>query len=123
MKLHLRDATSDDLEPLTRIAIAVIPQEPQILYQYPKTDKYPDDVYRYTRLEMKQFIEDKNDKWRYKVILCEKQNPDDKASMEAIAFSVWEVSALKGDKSLPISRGEGSVGEEPVIAGSFIRLG
>lgn len=99
VSLHLRNATLGDLEDLTQIAIAVIPQEPSVLYQYPKTDKYPEDVYKYTRLEMKQLIEDKVDNWKYKVMLCETESMDNKSTMETIAFSVWEVSALK-DESL-----------------------
>ncbi|KAN0091697.1 hypothetical protein V8E51_017544 [Hyaloscypha variabilis] len=112
MNLHLRDATLDDLEDLTRIAIAVIPQEAVVRYLYPKMDEYPDDVYKYTRLEMEQFIQDKIDKWKYKVMLCEKQNLNRKPHMETIAFSVWEISALKIGEHLPGSEGEGSVEEK-----------
>jgi hypothetical protein len=113
MKLHLRDATLDDLKDLTRIAIAVIPQEPVVRYLYPKMDEYPDNVYKYTRLEMEQFIQGKIDKWRYKIMLCEKQNLNHKPRMETIAFCVWEVSALKVGEHLPGSEGKGSAGEEP----------
>lgn len=111
MKLYLRDATLNDLEALTRIAIAVLPQEPQELYQYPGTNKDPEEVYEYTKQEMKRFIQDRYDQWEYKVMLCERESGDGK---EIIAFSVWEISALKGREA--VSEEHGSITKAGRIA-------
>ena len=105
MTLHLRDATLDDLDDLTRIDIAVLPQQPGMAYMHPNADKYTEDLWKYTRWEKKLFIENTDGKWKYKVMICERENEDGngKTSMETIGFAVWEVSALKGEQTPPAS--------------------
>ena len=93
---HLRDADLDDVDDLTQIAIAVIPQEPAFQYLYPKADQYPEDVYRNTRIEIKQFIENSIADWEYRTMVCQRAGEGG----QIIAFSVWEVSVLQGQKAV-----------------------
>jgi hypothetical protein len=67
-RVSIRMATMADVEAVVRIAIDVIPQEPQVLYQYPYTDEYPEDCYRCTVAEITGFIEKANppmDTWSW----------------------------------------------------------
>jgi len=108
---------------MTRIDIAVLPQQPCLLYLHPRAEKYPEDIYKYTRFELEQFIKNKDEKWKYKVTICEKQIEDGNGEtfMETIGFAVWEISALKGEKNLPASRIhlEGLAGEYRLEARLF----
>jgi len=98
----IRTATIADVDAIVNIAVDVIPQEPQVLYQYPYTDKFPEDCYRCTTEEIKAFFVNGNPVTNIHVMVAEIEDDSSPSGKTIIAHTVWDLMAT-GPKNMPSS--------------------
>ena len=94
-KITIRTATMADVDAIVQIAVDGIPQVPQVLYQYPCTDKFPEDCYRCTTEEIKNFIENKNPLSDFLVMVAEIEDQPSPSGKTVIAHTVWDLMAVR----------------------------
>jgi hypothetical protein len=92
-RISMRTATMADVEAIVRIAVDVIPQEPQVLYQYPYMDEYPEDCYRCTTAEITGFIENASPLLETLVMVAEAEDEASPSGKTIIAHTVWDLMA------------------------------
>jgi hypothetical protein len=95
-KITIRTATMADVDAIVKIAVDVIAQEPQVLYQYPYTDKYPEDCYRCTTEEITGFIENASPVSDILVMVAEVEDEKAPSGKTIIAHTVWDLMAAGG---------------------------
>ncbi|KAK3325009.1 hypothetical protein B0H66DRAFT_472070 [Apodospora peruviana] len=86
----LRRATNDDLDDLTRIAIAAFAYDRQWNYRYPHAAEFPEDHYKYTRIRYGEWL-DANTTPRCIIMVAECFSPEDPGGKKVAAFSIWRV--------------------------------
>jgi hypothetical protein len=99
--ITIRTATIADLDAIVKIAVDVIPQEPQVLYQYPYTDQFSDDCYRCTTEEIRAFFENGNLGSDTFVMVAEIEDELVPSGKTVIAHTVWDLMAV-GRKATPV---------------------
>lgn len=82
-QLALRKARPSDLDAITDTAVAGWPDDPGCDYKFPYRKEYPDDFWRWTRVECESYLS-KGDKFAVMVVV----NDEDRA----IAFGIWDLA-------------------------------
>ncbi|OKL62720.1 hypothetical protein UA08_01364 [Talaromyces atroroseus] len=100
-----------DVDAIVQIAVDVIPQEPQVLYQYPYTDKFPEDCYRCTTEEIKGFVENASPASDILVMVAEVDNEKSPSGKTIIAHTVWDLMAVGNKKAAALREELGSVND------------
>jgi hypothetical protein len=99
-KITIRTANLADVDAIVQIAVDVIPQEPQVLYQYPYTDQFPEDCYRCTTEEIKGFVENASPLSDILVMVAEAEDEKSLSGKTIIAHTVWDLMAVGGKKAV-----------------------
>lgn len=123
-KITIRTATIADLDAIVKIAIDVIPQEPQVLYQYPYTDRFPEDCYRCTTEEIKEFLANKSPVSDILVMVAEIEDELSPTGKTIIAHMVWDLMAT-GQKTTTPPQGfisESKAGKSPPWQAEFLEI-
>jgi hypothetical protein len=92
--ITIQTATIAGLDAIVRIAVDVIPQEPQVLNQYPYTDQFPEDCYRCTTEEIKTFFENGNPNCDILVMVAEVEDALVPSGENIVAHTVWDLMAV-----------------------------
>lgn len=94
----------DDVDAIVKIAVDVIPQEPQVLYQYPYTDQFPEDCYRCTTEEITGFIKNESPVSDILVMVAEAEDEKSPSGKTIIAHTVWDLMAVGGKKAAELRK-------------------
>lgn len=103
-KITLRNATIDDVDAIVKIAVDVIPQEPQVLYQYPYTDQFPEDCYRCTTEEITGFIKNESPDSDVLAMVAEMEDERAPSGKRIIAHTVWDLTAVGVKKAAALRK-------------------
>jgi len=87
-ELHMRQATLDDLDGITKLAIEAFPDDPERDYRFPYRHEYPEDQWKWTRVEYEGFLKQPE---CYDILVIE-------AGQKIVALGIWDVSGLTGVK-------------------------
>ncbi|KAL5598149.1 hypothetical protein FOBRF1_011942 [Fusarium oxysporum] len=89
-ELRMRQATIDDLDGITKLAIEAFPDDPERDYRFPYRHEYPEDQWKWTRVEYEGFLKQPES---YEVLVIE-------AGQKLVALGIWDVSGLTGVKPI-----------------------
>lgn len=90
--LIMRLATKDDLDDIARIHIEGFTEEPQVHYCYPFRHQHPENHWKWTRKEYKNFMEQPH---KYQVHVAEASNDNNGSiAVKTIGHAVWNVAVL-----------------------------
>jgi hypothetical protein len=103
--ITIRTPTIADLDAIVKIAVDVIPQESQVLYQYPYTDQFLEDCRRSTTQEIEGFLANGSPISDIDVMVAEVQDELSPTGKTVIAHTVWDLMAV-GRKKAPDENGE-----------------
>ena len=117
--VHLRVATPDDVDDIVQLVLKSMPDDPQWNYRFPYREKYPEDLYKYTKILYEQFLDPTVDDWQVLVAVQDFSDDASEATASAessnsfghsmnssattipkikrgkiTAFSVWDVSYI-----------------------------
>lgn len=87
-ELRMRQATIDDLDGITKLAIEAFPDDPERDYRFPYRLEYPEDQWKWTRVEYEGFLKQPES---YDILVIE-------AGQKLVALGIWDVSGLTGVK-------------------------
>lgn len=87
-ELHMRQATIDDLDGITKLAIEAFPDDPERDYRFPYRHEYPEDQWKWTKVEYEGFLKQPES---YDILVIE-------AGQKLVALGIWDVSGLTGVK-------------------------
>ncbi len=96
-ELALRNATEADLDDIVRIVQAGFPDDPEVGYRFPLRDEYPEDYWKWTRIEYRGYIQQPN-KFVVHLVEAPVMSHDGKVVMRPAAVAVWDVAVLTEDK-------------------------
>lgn len=94
--IAIRAATKTDLDDITRIAQAAFPDDPEFNYRFPYRNKYPEDNWKWTRLEYEEYL-DQPEKYGTLIATAPVQS-ENQVSHRAIALAVWDLSVCTKSK-------------------------
>jgi len=89
--LTLRSATKADLDPITRVVQAGFPDDPGCNYKFPYRHEYPEDFWKWTRLEYEEYL-DQPEKFAVNVVTAPVTAFGGVVFQEPIAIGVWDVA-------------------------------
>ncbi|KAH7144823.1 acyl-CoA N-acyltransferase [Fusarium sp. MPI-SDFR-AT-0072] len=87
-ELRMRQATIDDLDGITKLAIEAFPDDPERDYRFPYRHEYPEDQWKWTRVEYEGFLKQPES---YDILVIE-------AGQKIVALGIWDVSGHTGVK-------------------------
>lgn len=93
--ISVRSATLNDLDTMTAIGLAALPDDPVWPYRYPFAAQFPEDHYKYSRIRYSEYLANV-EAGAYAVMLAEapsNENPDVK---EIVAMSMWQLPGSHG---------------------------
>ncbi|KAM5343251.1 hypothetical protein ACJ41O_014217 [Fusarium nematophilum] len=101
--LAIRAATPADLDAITWIVKAGFPDDPGCTYKFPYRDQYPDDFWRWTRLEYAEYL-DQPDKFATLVVTAPVAGADRRIIQQPVSIAVWdlavEIKSKGGDRGI-----------------------
>lgn len=98
LAMAVRPATMDDLDEMTALALAALPDDPVWPYRFPNATLYPDHYHKYSRLRLWEYLSNA-EAGVYKVMLVEVPSKDDPAVSIVIAMSMWQLPGRHLPKS------------------------
>jgi hypothetical protein len=72
LKMKLRHATASDLDVITALGLAALPEDPIWSYRSPLAKQYPDEHYEYSRVRFSEYL-DNVEAGVYAAVLIEAQ--------------------------------------------------
>ncbi|CCT63719.1 uncharacterized protein FFUJ_05126 [Fusarium fujikuroi IMI 58289] len=87
--LTLRRATIDDLDDITWVAVNGSPDDPGTDYRFPYRDKYPEDFWKWTRIEHEELFQ-RPDKLVILVVTAPVLD-DGEVTHQPISYGVWDL--------------------------------
>ena len=90
--MRLRPATSADLDKITALGLASLPDDPVWPYRFPGASAYPDDHYKYSRIRFSEYL-DSVDAGVYQSMVVElsARESEGRGVPKIIAFSMWSL--------------------------------
>lgn len=88
LNLILRPATYSDLDAITDLGLAALPDDPIWPYRFPKAKLHPEDHYKFSRLRFSEYLSNV-EIGVYAVMVVEASSDDDPSSPKIIAMSMW----------------------------------
>jgi len=89
--LAIRPATKADLDGITRVVEAGSQDDPSCHYKYPFRASYPDDFWKWTRLEYEEYL-NQPEKYASLVVTAPVSGTDGKVDDKIIAIGVWDLA-------------------------------
>ncbi|KAH8682703.1 hypothetical protein BX600DRAFT_522179 [Xylariales sp. PMI_506] len=91
--MAMRAATLADLEAITELALAALPDDPFWLYRYPRAKDYPDDHYKYSRIRFEEYLHNV-EAGTYAAMVVEAASEEGQHTTKLIAMSMWALPGL-----------------------------
>ena len=88
----IRTAGPTDLDNITDLAFAVLPEVPQYSYRFSYAKDYPDDQRKYLRIQLEQYLKPDSDD--YHVMVVEAPSLSRPDSIQIVALAVWDLSSI-----------------------------
>lgn len=88
LNLILRPATYSDLNAMTELGLAALPDGPTWLYRFPKAKLHPEDHYKFSHLRFSEYLTNVGI-GVYAVVVVEASSGDDPSSPKIVAMSMW----------------------------------
>ena len=102
--MKLRPATPSDLDAITRLCLAALPDDPIWPYRFPGAKEYPDDHYKYSRLRYAEYL-DNVKAGVYQIMLLESPSKEDPSVSVIIAMSIWHLPGFHLPKPTTAANG------------------
>ena len=98
LTMTLRPATMRDLDEITALALAALPDDPVWPYRFPNATLYPEHYHKYSRLRFWEYLSNA-EAGVYEVMLVEVPSKDDPSVPVVIAMSMWQLPGWHLPKS------------------------
>jgi hypothetical protein len=95
--LSLRPATKADLDAIASVVKAGFPDDPGCDYKFPYRNDFPDDFWKWTRLEYEEYL-NQPEKFAVLVVTTPITNAEGAVIDTVIAIGVWDLAVLQKSK-------------------------
>lgn len=89
--LAMRAATKADLDAITRVVQVSFPDDPGCNYKFPYRYEYPEDFWKWTRLEYEEYL-DQPEKFAVNVVTAPVTEFGGVVVDEPIAIGIWDIA-------------------------------
>jgi hypothetical protein len=116
LAMSVRPATKADLDQITALGLAALPDDPIWPYRFPGAKAHADHHYKYSRIRFSEYL-DNVDAGVYSVMVVEAPSIEDPQQLKIISMSMWALpgwhspearSKAGGDPPLQYSEGDNS---------------
>jgi GNAT superfamily N-acetyltransferase len=88
LNMKLRHGTASDLDSMTTLGLAALPDDPIWPYRFPLAKQYPDEHYKYSRIRFSEYL-DNVEAGIYAAVLIETPSMEDPSVTAMVAMSLW----------------------------------
>ena len=93
--ISIRSATASDLDTITAIGLAALPDDPVWPYRYPFAAQFPEDHYKYSRIRYSEYLANV-EVGAYAVMFAEAPSNEDPDVKVVVAMSIWQLPGTHG---------------------------
>lgn len=93
--ISIRSATASDLDTVTAIGLAALPEDPVWPYRYPFATQFPEDHHKYSKIRYSEYLANM-EVGAYAVVLAETSSIEDPDVKVAVAMSIWQLPGTHG---------------------------